>query len=59
MKLLDIPESARALRIGDSTMRRMIRLGEIPVVRIGGRILVSEEDLVELVKKNRKEPGKK
>lgn len=37
--LMSIPEAARALRIGRSSMYRLIERGEVEVVRIGERIV--------------------
>jgi excisionase family DNA binding protein len=43
--LYDIYEVALALRLGASTVRKMVSAGEIPSIRIGSRRLIRVEDL--------------
>jgi excisionase family DNA binding protein len=43
--VLDIPEVARALRVGVSTVRKMITAGKLKSIRLGDRHLVRVEDL--------------
>lgn len=42
---LDVPEAARVLGIGRNATYDGVRRGEIPHVRIGGRILIPREAL--------------
>lgn len=44
-KKLTVKEGAQALGVGESTLRRLIRDGVIPILRIGGRILLLASDL--------------
>ncbi|MGE3152147.1 MAG: helix-turn-helix domain-containing protein [Nitrospiraceae bacterium] len=43
--LKDIHAVKSELRVGESTIRRWIRDGRLPVVRLGRRVLVRPEDL--------------
>jgi excisionase family DNA binding protein len=43
--VLNIPEAARALRLGEATVRAKIANGELRSVKIGDRRLVRVEDL--------------
>jgi excisionase family DNA binding protein len=47
--LLDIPTVRHELSAGDSTVRRWIREGRLPAVRLGRRVLVRREALDEFV----------
>jgi excisionase family DNA binding protein len=38
-----VSEVARALGISESTVRREIRAGRIPAIRVGGRVLILEQ----------------
>jgi excisionase family DNA binding protein len=43
--VLTVPEFARAVRIHEETVRRMIRRGEIPAVRIGRTVRIRADVL--------------
>jgi len=43
--LLTVEESADALRIGMSTLKKLVRQGEIPVVRIGRSVRLRPGDI--------------
>jgi excisionase family DNA binding protein len=48
--LLDLPSAAADLGgIGISTLRRMIARGDLPIVRLGRRVLIRREALEELI----------
>lgn len=47
--LLTIPEAAEALRLGVSTVKLMVRRGELPVVRCGRAVRVPRTALREWV----------
>ena len=47
--LLDVPDVARLLRAGVSTIRRMVTAGEIPSVRMGDRVLFRPSDLRQFI----------
>lgn len=42
---LTIPQAAKRIGIGETKMRAVIRRGEIPVLRIGGRTVIIEQDI--------------
>lgn len=46
---LPVPEAARRLGISRAAAYRAARAGEIPVIRIGGRILVLRQPFDELL----------
>jgi excisionase family DNA binding protein len=46
-KLLTVKEVGERLRTSPFTVRRLVRRGEIPGLRVGGQIRVSEDELVE------------
>ena len=43
--LLTLPQAARALGLGERTLRRLVRSGEVPSVKVGSRVLVRHRDL--------------
>ena len=47
--LLDIRNASNELRVGESTLRRWIHQGHVPVVRLGRRVLIRRESLEELI----------
>jgi excisionase family DNA binding protein len=55
--LLDIPMTAETLRGISSTTVRLIAAGELPVVRVGRRIMIEEKALVEWVERVKKQNG--
>lgn len=52
--LLTLHEGAKKLRVCESNLRKMIREGQLPVIRLGRRVLLTESDLQEFVDKNRR-----
>lgn len=50
MALLTVPEVAERLRVHQMTVRRHIRSGKLPAIRVGRRYRVREEDLGEISK---------
>lgn len=48
-KVLTVTEAARLLRVGRSTAYVMVRRGDIPVVRLGRRLLVPRDALIKLL----------
>ena len=47
--LLNIPMAVYELKVGESTLRRWIREGRVPVVRLGRRVLIRPETLEKLI----------
>lgn len=47
--LKNVSESAKSLRVGESTLRRWIREGRLAAVRLGRRVLIREETLKSFV----------
>lgn len=45
LRLLRLPEAAERLAVGRSTLYEMIGRGELPTVKIGRAVRVSEEEL--------------
>jgi len=43
--LLDVHEAAGALAVSERTLARLTAAGEVPVVRIGRRVLYDRQDL--------------
>jgi excisionase family DNA binding protein len=43
--VLDVPEVARAMRVGVSSIRKMITEGKLKSIRVGDRVLVRRIDL--------------
>lgn len=48
--LYSVTDAAHALGIGRTTMWRMVQNGEVPVVRVGRRVLVPREALETLAR---------
>ena len=42
---LNIPQAARRIGIGETKMRLIVQHGEIPVLRIGGKTVIIEQDM--------------
>jgi excisionase family DNA binding protein len=47
--VLSVRQTARTLDSGQSTVRRWIARGELPVVRLGRRVMVRKESLAEFI----------
>jgi excisionase family DNA binding protein len=47
-----VPETARVLRLSRQTVERLIASGELPVLRVARRILVSKAGLAEWLEAN-------
>jgi excisionase family DNA binding protein len=53
--LLDIPMAAETLGgISATTVRRLIAAGELPIVRLGRRVLIEEKALADWVERSKK-----
>ena len=48
--VLTIPETAKVLRIGRNLAYEAARRGELPTVRIGGRLLIPRAGLIDMLK---------
>jgi excisionase family DNA binding protein len=46
---LTIAEACAALGVGETTLRQMMRVGQLPVLRIGRRVLIPRHAVVDLV----------
>lgn len=55
--LLNIPEAAEILRLSKFTIRLFIARGELPIVRLGRRVLIHQEDLRKFVEERRERRG--
>ncbi len=53
-KAFSIAEAAETLSISEQMLRRMIKVGSVPSVRLGGRIVLADEDLEALIRTNRR-----
>jgi len=42
---LSVPQTAKRLGIGETKLRAVIQRGEIPVLRIGGKTVIIEQDI--------------
>ena len=49
---LTVPQAAKAMGIGQTNLREILRQGKIPVIRILGKILMLEQDLENYLKGN-------
>ena len=47
--IITVAEAAKVLRIGVNTCYTGVRRGEIPATRIGGRILIAKQSLVDML----------
>ena len=52
--LIDVKTTAKMLNVSERTVRTLTKRGELPVVKILGRVLYSREDLVKFVKQRSK-----
>ena len=54
--LISVPEAAKHLAIAEVTLRKMVRLRKVPVVRVGRRVLFDREALARFIARNSIEP---
>lgn len=52
MKLLTINELSNFLQTSKSTIYRWVHKREIPFVKLGGKLLFSQDEIQEYIKKN-------
>lgn len=50
--LYNIEETSKFLRISVSTLYRWVHKKEIPFVKLGGKLLFSQDEIQEYIKKN-------
>ena len=50
--LYNIEETSKFLRISVSTLYRWVHKKEIPFVKLGGKLLFSQDEVQEYIKKN-------
>lgn len=48
--LVDVTTAATLLNVCEKTIRNLTKRGELPVVRIAGRVLYSREDLTNFIR---------
>jgi excisionase family DNA binding protein len=46
---LTIPEACQALGIGETMLRQMLRTGQLPILKIGRRVLIPRQAVEQLV----------
>lgn len=46
---VSVDEAAQALDIHRDTMLRIVRSGELPAIRVGGRWRIKEQDLIDYI----------
>ena len=51
--LMSIEKAGQILGLSKHTLRKWIREGRVPVVRLGRRVLIAEEDIKSLIRSNR------
>ena len=51
--LLNIPEAAEILRLSPFTVRLFIARGELPIIKLGRRVLIHRDDLKKFVEERR------
>jgi excisionase family DNA binding protein len=49
MTLYNVSQAGKELRLSAITVRRMIRAGEIPHHRLGGKIFLTEQDMQDCI----------
>lgn len=49
---LTVPQAARRIGIGETKMRQVIQRGGIPVLRIGGKTVIIEQDIEDYLRGN-------
>lgn len=58
LQLLSILEAAKLLRLSPFTVRLFIQRGELPIIRLGRRVLIHSNDLGEFIRVRREVRGK-
>lgn len=59
MKLLTVKEVCERLRISRATLYNLVRKGELAFVKIGGKSLISEDDVDRLIAQATRTPPKR
>ena len=52
--LVDVKTTAKLLNVSERTLRTLTKRGELPVVKLMGRVLYSREELIEFVRQRSK-----
>jgi len=52
-EMLNIKQTAELLKVGQSTIRRLVKDGKLPVVRVGGQLRFEAEQLELFITNNR------
>lgn len=55
MRLLDIKEASKMLRLSSHSLYKMTSGKKIPFIKLGGKVLFDEKDLVDYVNSHRVE----
>lgn len=45
----NVPQAAQALQVHPMTVRNLVKRGELPAVRIGDRVMIARDALLEFV----------
>ena len=45
----NVPQAAQALQVHPMTIRNLVKRGELPAVRVGDRVMISRDALLEFV----------
>jgi excisionase family DNA binding protein len=56
-ELLTVSETARLLRVGEATVRRLARRGKLPAIRVGGQWRIDRDGLAASGGHNRHHEG--
>ncbi len=54
-KIFDLREASQAVKVSESTLRRIIKAGDLETVRLGSRLLIRESALMTLIGKKREQ----
>ena len=50
--IMTVPEAAKIMRIAEVTVRKWVSERRIPHVRLGSRIMIRQEDVIDFIGKN-------
>lgn len=57
LKFYTVKDIARILSLSERTVRRLLASGKLRKIKVGGRVLVSHDDLMEIIAKQNETDG--
>lgn len=52
IEIITLPETAKILRVSQVTMRKWVRQGRLPHLKLGSRVMLRKKDILDFIEKN-------